>query len=68
MKDLLSIGFLEVKIINSPFRVHDRVRLPDGSAGTLQYQNPDGTWRVWFNARDWKGDPKWRKYETRFAI
>jgi len=43
---------------NTSFRVYDRVRLPDGSIGTLQHQNTGGTWRVWFNARDWRGDPK----------
>ncbi len=42
----------------TPFRIYDRVRLPDGSIGTLQHRNADGTWRVWFNARDWRGDPK----------
>ena len=40
------------------FRIYDRITLPDGSIGTLQHDNYDGTWRVWFNARDWKGDPK----------
>jgi hypothetical protein len=40
------------------FRIYDRITLPDGSIGTLQHPNADGTWRVWFNARDWKGDPK----------
>jgi hypothetical protein len=40
------------------FRVHDRVKLPDGSIGTLQHINPDGTWRVWFNGKDWQGDRK----------
>jgi hypothetical protein len=42
----------------TPFRIYDRITLPDGSIGTLQHDNYDGTWRVWFNARDWKGDPK----------
>jgi hypothetical protein len=40
------------------FRIHDRIKLPDGSIGTLQHINADGTWRVWFNAKDWRGDPK----------
>ena len=40
------------------FRIHDRIKLPDGSTGTLQHDNYDGTWRVWFNARDWRGDPQ----------
>jgi len=40
------------------FRIYDKVTLPDGSIGTLQHDNYDGTWRVWFNARDWRGDPK----------
>ncbi len=40
------------------FRVYDRIRLPDGSIGTLQHINPDGTWRVWFNGKDWQGDRK----------
>jgi len=34
------------------------VRLKDGSVGTIAERNADGSWRVWFNARDWKGDPK----------
>jgi hypothetical protein len=38
------------------FRIYDKVTLPDGSIGTLQHDNYDGTWRVWFDARNWKGD------------
>jgi hypothetical protein len=38
------------------FRIYDKVTLPDGSIGTLQHPNADGTWRVWFDARNWKGD------------
>jgi len=40
------------------FRIYDKVTLPDGSIGTLQHPNADGSWRVWFNAKDWRGDPK----------
>ncbi len=40
------------------FRIYDKVTLPDGSIGTLQYINADGSWRVWFNAKDWRGDQK----------
>jgi hypothetical protein len=40
------------------FRIYDKVTLPDGSIGTLQHYNHDHTWRVWFNGKDWKGDPK----------
>jgi hypothetical protein len=40
------------------FRIYDKVTLPDGSIGTLQHDNYDGSWRVWFNAKDWRGDPK----------
>jgi hypothetical protein len=40
------------------FRIYDKVTLPDGSIGTLQHPNYDHTWRVWFNAKDWRGDPK----------
>ena len=38
------------------FRIYDRIKLSDGSIGTLQHPNADGTWRVWFDARNWKGD------------
>jgi hypothetical protein len=42
----------------TPFHPSQTVRLQDGSIGTIAHQNMDGTWRVWFNAKDWKGDPK----------
>lgn len=37
------------------FHPSQAVRLQDGSTGTIAHRNMDGTWRVWFNARDWKG-------------
>ena len=40
------------------FRIYNKVTLLDGSIGTLQHPNVDGTWRVWFNAKDWRGEPK----------
>lgn len=40
----------------TPLHPSQTVRLQDGSIGTIAHRNVDGTWRVWFNARDWKGD------------
>jgi hypothetical protein len=40
----------------SQYRIHDRIKY-QGSTGTLQHLNPDGSWRVWFAAKDWTGDP-----------
>ena len=37
-------------------RPSQSVRLKDGSTGTVQHRNPDGTWRVWFDKRNWRGD------------
>ncbi len=38
-------------------RLSHEVKLQDGSIGVVQRRNPDGTWRVWFDDRKWKGDP-----------
>lgn len=37
-------------------RLSHEVRLKDGSIGTVTRRNPDGTWRVWFDRKNWKGD------------
>lgn len=37
-------------------RLYHEVKLKDGSIGTVQRQNVDGTWRVWFDLKHWKGD------------
>lgn len=37
-------------------RLSHEVKLRDGSIGTVQRRNPDGTWRVWFTEKNWKGD------------
>ncbi len=39
-------------------RPSQSVRLKDGSVGTVQRKNPDGTWRVWVDAKRWKGKPE----------
>lgn len=38
-------------------RLSHGIKLQDGSTGTVQYQNPDGSWRVWFDKKNWRGDP-----------
>ena len=40
----------------TPFHPSQTVHLKDGSIGTIAERNADGTWRVWFDARNWKGD------------
>lgn len=40
----------------TPFHPSQTVRLQDGSVGTIAHANADGTWRVWFDARNWKGE------------
>lgn len=37
-------------------RISHEVRLKDGSVGHVQRRNPDGSWRVWVDRRNWKGD------------
>jgi uncharacterized protein YodC (DUF2158 family) len=40
----------------TPFRPSQSVRLKDGSVGTIAELNPDGSYRVWFDKHNWKGD------------
>jgi len=40
----------------TPFLPSQSVRLRDGSVGTIAERNMDGTWRVWFDRKNWKGD------------